>query len=398
MKISKILTYTFKLLFLTFKYVLKLISGGFKKAISDFKKSLRFSLTFKITTAYVLLFSIFLSGVSFLIFIGFNVFLEYQGKEKVISYENYYENKIKNNDLTNSDMSSLLTFDQAEISIWKNGDKVFKSSDSRLDYKKEYDNEIIWIDNERNIVNVSFFDYQNSSYRIQIIKSLSKETSYASALGIILAVTDLLIIFFSLMAGSKTSKKVLKPIETMTDTVKKISISKLDTRLNLEGTQDELKDLSRTFNNMLDRIQESYEKENQFVSDASHELRTPIAVIQGYINLLDRWGKNDKEILDEGISAIKKETENMKDLVEKLLFLARADKNTQIVNKEDFNINEVIEEVVKETRMIDKNHSISYESDTTIAFSFSDILFEDLLYAEDKTPIRLKDFSDLSSL
>lgn len=152
----------------------------------------------------------------------------------------------------------------------------------------------------------------------------------------------------------------------MTDTVKKISISELSTRLNLDGAQDELKDLSKTFNNMLDRIQESYEKENRFVSDASHELRTPIAVIQGYINLLDRWGKNDKEILDEGITAIKKETENMKDLVEKLLFLARADKSTQIVNKEDFNINEVIEEVVKETKMIDDKHSISYENDGNI--------------------------------
>lgn len=340
-----------------------MLFSGFKKVISDFKKSLRFSLTFKITTAYVLLFSIFLSALSFMIFIGFNIFLEYQGKEKVKSYEAYYESKIKNNSLINIDISPIL---EADISIWENDDKIYASSKNKMDYKNEYDNEILWIDNERYIVNVSYLNYQDNSYRIQIIKSLRKETSYAAALGIILAVTDILIIFFSLMTGSNTSKKVLKPIEAMTDTVKKISISKLDTRLNLEGTQDELKDLSRTFNNMLDRIQESYEKENQFVSDASHELRTPIAVIQGYINLLDRWGKNDKEILDEGITAIKKETENMKDLVEKLLFLARADKNTQIVNKEDFNINEVLKEVVRETKMIDSSHSISYEGSENI--------------------------------
>ncbi|HAG42331.1 MAG TPA: two-component sensor histidine kinase, partial [Clostridium sp.] len=63
-------------------------------------------------------------------------------------------------------------------------------------------------------------------------------------------------------------------------------------------------------------------------SDASHELRTPIAVIKGYVNLLDRWGKDDKEILEESIEAIKKETENMTVLLEKLLFLARNDSNT----------------------------------------------------------------------
>jgi signal transduction histidine kinase len=81
-------------------------------------------------------------------------------------------------------------------------------------------------------------------------------------------------------------------------------------------------------NGMLDRINESYRAQVRFVSDASHELRTPISVIQGYANLLDRWGKNDEKTLQESITAIKDEAANMKDLVEQLLFLARGDNNT----------------------------------------------------------------------
>ena len=63
----------------------------------------------------------------------------------------------------------------------------------------------------------------------------------------------------------------------------------------------------------------------RFVNDASHELRTPIAVIQGYVNMLDRWGKDDPDVLAESIASLKAESEHMQELVEQLLFLARGD-------------------------------------------------------------------------
>ena len=65
-------------------------------------------------------------------------------------------------------------------------------------------------------------------------------------------------------------------------------------RLNVKGMKDELKDLAETFNQSLDRLELSYESQKQFVSDASHELRTPIAVVQGYANMLKRWGSRDE--------------------------------------------------------------------------------------------------------
>lgn len=176
-------------------------------------------------------------------------------------------------------------------------------------------------------------------------------------------------LFVIITLGLKSTRKLLLPIEKMTNTVKEISINALDTRLDISDSQDELKDLSVTFNNMLNRIQNAYEQQNQFVSDASHELRTPISVIQGYANLLDRWGKNDKAVLDESVAAIKSEAQSMKDLVEKLLFLARSDKNTQKVEKEPFLVNELVDEIIKETRLIDLKHILLCEQNDPISIN-----------------------------
>jgi signal transduction histidine kinase len=100
----------------------------------------------------------------------------------------------------------------------------------------------------------------------------------------------------------------------------------------------------------------AYRQQAQFVSDASHELRTPIAVIQGYVKMLDRWGKDDEKVLEESIAAIKAETEHMKTLVEQLLFLARGDSGRQQLSPELMDLSALMAEVLDEYRMIDPAH------------------------------------------
>jgi len=131
---------------------------------------------------------------------------------------------------------------------------------------------------------------------------------------------------------------------------------RLDTRIRVDDLQEELKNVAVAINGMLDRINESQAAQARFVSDASHELRTPIAVIQGYANLLDRWGKEDEKTLSESVSAIKDEADNMKELVEQLLFLARGDSNRIKLVEERIELPALIEEVAGETRMLDSGH------------------------------------------
>ncbi|MCL2344185.1 MAG: sensor histidine kinase, partial [Firmicutes bacterium] len=78
----------------------------------------------------------------------------------------------------------------------------------------------------------------------------------------------------------------------------------------------ELYGLEQAVNQLIERMRESYRQQARFVSDASHELRTPIAVIQGYANMLARWGKEDEKVLTESIEAITAESDRMKRLVE----------------------------------------------------------------------------------
>jgi len=135
-----------------------------------------------------------------------------------------------------------------------------------------------------------------------------------------------------------------------------IDAGRLDTRIQIDELQDELKNVAIAINGMLDRINESYAAQARFVSDASHELRTPIAVIQGYANLLDRWGTEDEKALLESVTAIKDEAESMKDLVEQLLFLARGDSNRINMVVEQIELSGLVEDVINESRLIDDRH------------------------------------------
>ena len=145
-------------------------------------------------------------------------------------------------------------------------------------------------------------------------------------------------------------------LEALAEELDKINATHLDERIDLPGTQKELQSLAEAINGMLDRINAAYQSQMRFVSDASHELRTPIAVIQGYANLLSRWGKDDPAVLQESIDAIRSEAESMKELVEQLLFLARGDNDTMRIEMEVLELTALAGEVAREMEMIDQTH------------------------------------------
>jgi len=120
--------------------------------------------------------------------------------------------------------------------------------------------------------------------------------------------------------------------------------------------EKELEGLEAAVNNMLKRLSESQKRQIRFVDDASHELRTPIAVIQGYVGMLDRWGKDDPEVREEAIGAIKAETEHMKVLVEQLLFLARGESDRLEFTMAPVDGCDMMRELWEEYRMIDPDH------------------------------------------
>lgn len=172
------------------------------------------------------------------------------------------------------------------------------------------------------------------------------------------ALVDLLRGLYFLIKGRAINAQMLGPIGEISETARALNAQNMSQRINVEGTRSELRELALVINEMLDRIEAAYDGQKQFVSDASHELRTPIAVIQGYATMLQRWGKDDAAVRDEAITAISSEAANMKDLVEKLLFLARHDRQTLKLNPELIDMRELTESIARETRMIAPDHEI----------------------------------------
>ena len=193
------------------------------------------------------------------------------------------------------------------------------------------------------------------------------------AVVLVIFVCQLLDICFSYGREERKIRRILAPIDEialkadelskMTFTEEKYqqieeAISSLqpeDADLLSFGDAD-LQGIEAAMNNLLIRMRDSYRQQARFVNDASHELRTPIAVIQGYANMLARWGREDEKVLDESIAAIWHESEHMQHLVEQLLFLARGDSGRHKLTMTTVSLNEMMQEVYEESLMIDEDH------------------------------------------
>lgn len=211
--------------------------------------------------------------------------------------------------------------------------------------------------------------------------------------GIVLAGFQLLDLISLAFSGTAQVRRQLRPLNQIAARAQQLSEMAFDetkyhnledaiTNLKVDAVENgihmhdkDLRGIETALNGLLGRIRDSYRQQSQFVSDASHELRTPIAVIQGYVNMLDRWGKEDAAILAESIEAIKNEANHMQKLVEQLLFLARGDSNRQNLDMQVHGLNSIMREVYEESLMIDENHVYRFEESGNVqVYGDSDML------------------------
>lgn len=197
----------------------------------------------------------------------------------------------------------------------------------------------------------------------------------------VLFICQLASLVTNLFKNAGSIKKVLRPIQELAATAAKlnqvermspeelkalagkldeINATHLDRRIDLPGTQKELKTLAQAINAMLDRINEAYRSQMRFVSDASHELRTPLAAIHGYAELykMQRDMPGALERADESIEHIERSSQRMTVLVEDLLSLARLDEGRGIDMTGTVKLSSLVTDAVDDLHALDPDRAV----------------------------------------
>ncbi len=157
------------------------------------------------------------------------------------------------------------------------------------------------------------------------------------------------------------SSQITKPIVTMSNKMNQIRRDGFQNKLELTTNYEETDNLIVTFNDMMYQIEESFNQQRQFVEDASHELRTPLQIIQGHLNLIQRWGKKDPEVLEESLDISIEEVNRITKLVEELLMLTKDRVNSNVLECENVDINNEIQTRVKSLRQLHPKYTFETE-------------------------------------
>ncbi|MBC5803532.1 MAG: HAMP domain-containing histidine kinase [Candidatus Eremiobacteraeota bacterium] len=165
------------------------------------------------------------------------------------------------------------------------------------------------------------------------------------------------------VAGSfAIAKSALDPIKRLSAAMGEIRSDRLSRRLGWSRRRDELGTLAAAFDAMLDRLEEGFARERQFISDASHELKTPLTVINANAQMLERWAARDPAVRDDSIAAIRDESAALANMVNGMLLLAKAESGEDIP-RERVALEGIVAEAIGATRgrANDKGLELAYQ-------------------------------------
>ncbi|OWA33509.1 two-component sensor histidine kinase [Saccharibacillus sp. O16] len=170
---------------------------------------------------------------------------------------------------------------------------------------------------------------------VQVSRSIAELEDRLTVLKTVLVIVTLLALLPMILANTILANRIVKPIDTLTATMGNIRRSGRFQRIEI-GQQpgDELAEMGRAFNEMILLLESNFVRQERFVSDASHELKTPLTIIESYASLLKRRGKERPEVFEEAVEAILSESVRMRELTERLLQMARSSESDTLELKD----------------------------------------------------------------
>ena len=241
---------------------------------------------------------------------------------------------------------------------WNDGELI--GNDSKTQIKKLKNGQTIFQTSMPIISNKSrvLIGYLAITNRLDNLKQLKEELNQL-ALSILFVSAIIAIVL-----GYLLSNQMTKPIKKIQEIISSISEENISTkRIKVSEKNDEFAIVSEHFNELLDKISFYIEQQKHFVEDVSHELRTPVAIVEGHLKLLNRWGKDDPEVLEESLQASLVELQRMKTLVQEMLDLSRAPQVKEQYKDATTNVTEVAKQVVHNFRVLYPEFTFTFDDD-----------------------------------
>jgi heavy metal sensor kinase len=202
------------------------------------------------------------------------------------------------------------------------------------------------------VFSMPVFENNNVAYVVQVA---SPQTSIYSALNrlkfLLFLLLPLTVLITSVFAGEFLASITLKPLKQMIETVRQITAQKMEVRIALPESKDEIKQLAETFNNMLEKIDKSLTAEKQFIQDLSHELKTPLTIIKGELETTLKKNRSSEEYISI-LNSNLEEIDKISKMVEALLILARFDNESMQLKIESFDLVPLLKDLIEDFHII----------------------------------------------
>ena len=211
------------------------------------------------------------------------------------------------------------------------------------DLKPRFDNVEVTPTEPARIVTWPVRDDEGEIFFIVVGHSLKELYQAQRQLLLLLAVSNPVALVLAFLGGLMIANKALKPVDRLTRAAERIGRGDLSERVEETGTRDEIGRLAATFNEMIGKLEQAFERERRFTADASHELKTPLAILRGDIEVTlrrNREAEEYKRVLSSSLEEIARLTK----LTDDLLTLARSDAGEQMLELEPVRLDELAAE------------------------------------------------------
>ncbi len=208
------------------------------------------------------------------------------------------------------------------------------------------------------VFTIPVFENNAIAYVVQVASPLLAMRAALHNLSLLLFLLLPLTVVLTGIAGAFLAKVALKPVNQMIDTIHQITAENLKLRIEVPNSKDEIQALAVTFNEMIIRLDESFSSQKQFMEDISHELKTPLAVLKGELEVTLKKARSATEYETILVSSLE-EVNRLVRIVENLLTLARFDTKTVTLHKEPLDLNDLAAIALDDIRVLAEQKKIA---------------------------------------